>query len=326
MNQPLLDIKNLHIAFDTAQGTLNVVNDIHFSIQEGEIFGVVGESGCGKSVTGLSILQLLPTTGKVTQGQIHFRGDNLLTKSKREVRQIRGNRIAMIFQDPFTSLNPVFKIGRQLSNVLCQHNRINKKDAKKQILAMLDSVGLPDVERIYQSYPHELSGGQQQRVMIAMALISKPDLLIADEPTTALDVTIQAQILRLIRDLCDQHGISVLLITHDLGVVSEVCDRSAVFYGGTVVETGPTQQLLTDAQHPYTQGLLSALPSSAKRGQPLTVIEGTVPANPGLIIGCVFASRCPHVYERCTQEKPSIYTLPNGQESACFLLEEVAHG
>jgi len=325
--QPLLDVENLHIAFDTPRGTLKVVNDIHFTIQKGEIFGIVGESGCGKSVTSLSILQLLPKPGKVTQGQIRFHGEDLLTRSHRQMRQIRGDRIAMIFQDPFTSLNPVFRIGRQLSDVLRQHRNVNKKDAQKRILSMLDSVGLPDVERIYNSYPHELSGGQQQRVMIAMALISEPELLIADEPTTALDVTIQAQILRLIRDLCDDHGISVLLITHDLGVVSEVCDRSAVFYGGEVVETAPTQQLLAHPQHPYTQGLLSALPTTAKKGQPLTVIEGTVPANPGMITGCIFASRCVHVHERCTQEKPPLYTLNDGQQAACFLVEsEAQHG
>lgn len=322
----LLEIENLHIAFDTPRGELRVVNDINFSIAEGEIFGLVGESGCGKSVTCLSILQLIPKPGKIAQGEIRYRGDDLLKKSKSEMQKIRGDEIAMIFQDPFTSLNPVFRIGRQLSDVLRHHSQVDKKEAKKRILSMLDSVGLPDVERIYSSYPHELSGGQQQRVMIAMALISKPRLIIADEPTTALDVTIQAQILRLLRNLCDEHGISVLLITHDLGVVSEVCDRSAVLYAGKVVESGATQALLTNPQHPYTQGLLAALPSSAKKGQALSAITGTVPANPGAIQGCVFASRCPQVFEPCYEKQPIAYPVNQGHSAACFLIEAgVAH-
>lgn len=318
----LLAVEQLHIEFETPRGRLQVVNDINFAVNQGEIFGIVGESGCGKSVTGLSILQLLPTTGKVSHGAIRFQGEDLLQKSKREMRRIRGGQIAMIFQDPFTSLNPVFKIGQQLSTVLRHHTSANRREAKAQILTMLDKVGLPDVHRIYASYPHELSGGQQQRVMIAMALISEPSLLIADEPTTALDVTIQAQILRLIRELCDEQGISVLLITHDLGVVSEVCDRSAVFYGGAVVETGRTDDLLQNPQHPYTKGLMNALPVSAKKGQPLDAIEGTVPANPGLIKGCVFASRCSEVHERCLTEKPPSYRVSDQHISACFLVEK----
>lgn len=325
MNQALLDVEQLHIEFETPRGTLQVVNDISFAVNQGEIFGIVGESGCGKSVTGLSILQLLPTTGKVSKGAIRFQGEDLLKKSKREMRRIRGGKIAMIFQDPFTSLNPVFKIGQQLSAVLRHHTNARRQEAKAQILTMLDKVGLPDVHRIYASYPHELSGGQQQRVMIAMALISEPSLLIADEPTTALDVTIQAQILRLIRELCDEQGISVLLITHDLGVVSEVCDRSAVFYGGAVVEMGLTDNLLQNPQHPYTKGLMNALPISSKKGQPLDAIEGTVPANPGLIKGCVFASRCSEVHDRCIEEKPQSYRVGDQHTSACFLVEKALH-
>ncbi len=322
---PLLEVENLHIAFDTPRGELRVVNGVDFSIEPGEIFGIVGESGCGKSVTALAILQLIPTPGRIAHGAIRYRSENLLDKSGREMRQIRGGDIAMIFQDPFTSLNPVFRIGQQLSTVLRHHSDLNKHDARERILAMLDSVGLPDVARIFDSYPHELSGGQQQRVMIAMALISEPDLLIADEPTTALDVTIQAQILRLLRELCAETGVSVLLITHDLGVVSEICDRSAVFYGGTVVETAPTAQLLASPQHPYTQGLLAAIPDSTRKGQQLAAIEGTVPANPGAIPGCVFASRCPHVFERCHTEKPPNYR-DGDHLSACFLNEtEAAH-
>lgn len=318
----LLDVENLHIAFQTPRGMLKVVNDINFSIQKGEIFGLVGESGCGKSVTCLSILQLIPKSGQITQGEIRYRGADLLKKSKREMQKIRGDEIAMIFQDPFTSLNPVFRIGQQLSDVVRHHMKLSKKDAYKRILSMLDSVGLPDVERIYKSYPHELSGGQQQRVMIAMALVSEPSLLIADEPTTALDVTIQAQILRLLRDLCDELGISVLLITHDLGVVSEVCDRSAVLYAGKVIESASTDDLLANPQHPYTQGLLGALPLSGKKGQALQAISGTVPANPGAIQGCVFASRCPHVFENCHEHQPPHYQFNKTHQVACYLVEE----
>jgi len=318
----LLEVENLHIAFDTPRGTLQVVNDVSFSIAAGEIFGLVGESGCGKSVTCLSILRLIPKPGAITKGQIKFQGDDLLKKSNRAMRRIRGNDIAMIFQDPFTSLNPVFKVGQQLLNVLKQHTDLNKQAATARILDVLDSVGLPDIERVIKSYPHELSGGQQQRVMIAMALISEPRLIVADEPTTALDVTIQAQILHLLRELCDAHGISVLLITHDLGVVSEVCDRSAVLYAGKVVETAPTQVLLANPQHPYTQGLLAALPISSKRGTQLQAIEGTVPANPGSIKGCVFASRCPQVHERCYDAQPAHYAVNPEHQTACYLVEE----
>lgn len=320
--KPLLEVKNLHIAFNTSRGMLRVVNDINFSIEEGEIFGLVGESGCGKSVTCLSILQLIPKPGEISQGEIRYRGDDLLKKSKSQMQKIRGDEIAMIFQDPFTSLNPVFRIGRQLSDVLRHHSKLPKKEAEKRILSMLDSVGLPDVERVFRSYPHELSGGQQQRVMIAMALISEPRLIIADEPTTALDVTIQAQILRLLRKLCDERGISVLLITHDLGVVSEVCDRSAVLYAGKVIETAMTDELLANPKHPYTQGLLAALPVSSKKGQALQAISGTVPANPGAIEGCVFASRCPHVFEPCHETQPGAYIATRGHDVACFLMEE----
>ena len=318
----LLEVEHLHIEFDTPRGKLQVVNDITFGINKGEIFGIVGESGCGKSVTSLAILQLIPQPGKVTQGQIRFQGEDLLKKSKQEMKRIRGGAISMIFQDPFTSLNPVFRIGQQLSTVLRHHNQSSSAEARERILTMLEHVGLPDVKRIYSSYPHELSGGQQQRVMIAMALIAEPSLLIADEPTTALDVTIQAQILRLLRELCDKDGISVLLITHDLGVVSEVCDRSAVFYGGAVIETAATAELLEHPRHPYTQGLLAALPASAKKGQPLEAIEGTVPANPGAIPGCVFASRCQHVHDRCHREKPTLFAIGRQHHAACFLLDE----
>jgi oligopeptide/dipeptide ABC transporter ATP-binding protein len=312
----LLEIMNLHIVFDTPRGDLHVVNDISLSIGAGEIFGLVGESGCGKSITGLSILGLMPKTGRILNGQIHFRGENLLAKSQQSMRKIRGAEIAMIFQDPFTSMNPVFKIGRQLNDVMRQHQHINAKGARNHIKDVLQSVGLPDINRIYDSYPHELSGGQQQRVMIAMALISEPSLIIADEPTTALDVTIQAQILRLLRDLCDEHGISILLITHDLGVVAEVCDRVAVLYAGSIVETAPTGAVLENPQHPYTQGLLNAIPI---KGRHLQAIAGTVPANPGAIKGCVFASRCAHVHDRCQEEKPVMEAVGEAHQSACFL-------
>lgn len=317
----LLEIADLRVAFHTPREELQAVNGVSLSIRSGEIFGVVGESGCGKSITGLSVLRLVPRPGRITGGAIRFRGENLLDKSEREMRTIRGASIAMIFQDPSTSLNPVFPVGAQISDVLAQHQRATRREARAEILKTFDLVGLPDAERVYRAYPHELSGGMQQRVMMAMALVCRPAMLIADEPTTALDVTIQAQILRLLRDLRDRLGIAIMLITHDLGVVREICDRVAVMYAGRVVETSPTETLFEAPQHPYTRGLLAATPSSAQRGARLHAIPGIVPSNPGRITGCAFASRCAAVMPMCHDSAPPLYTLDAAHSSACFLAE-----
>ncbi len=319
----LLEIRDLKVEFKTSRGRLQAVCGVSLSIRPGEIFGIVGETGCGKSVTGLSAMRLVPTPGRITHGAIIFDGENLLKKRRGAMRGIRGNEITMIFQNPGTSLNPIFTVGKQLTRVLHQHQRISRRGAKEKVLETMASVGLPDPKRIYRSYPHELSGGMQQRVMIAMALVGEPKLIIADEPTTALDVTIQAQIIRLLRKLRDELGLTILIITHDMGVVSELCDRMAVLYAGRVVESGSTWEVFENPQHPYTQGLMAAIPNPEKHGQQLQAIPGTVPDNPGVVRGCAFASRCSAVFERCRVYEPSLYTVGSGHQSACYLAEKV---
>ncbi len=322
MSKPLLQIDNLHIEFRTSRGHLQALNGVSLGVQPGEIFGVVGETGCGKSITGLSVLQLLPKSAHITAGSITFDGQDMLSLSERAMRHIRGERIAMIFQDPSTSLNPVFTIGSQIERVVRTHLDLSKKAARKHTVEMLEAVGLPDVERIMASYPHQLSGGMKQRAMIALALSCRPSLLIADEPTTALDVTIQAQILALLRDLQQKFGIAVILISHNLGVVAQVCDRLAVLYAGRVAETGPTETIFEAPHHPYTQGLLKAVPRPATRGHQLTAIPGNVPPNPGAVVGCAFAPRCIFAFERCKQDRPTLIEVDSQHQSACFLETE----
>lgn len=319
MSQPLLHIDDLHIEFEIPNGRLKAINGISLSIMPGEIFGIVGETGCGKSITGLSILQLLPETARVTKGCITLDGINILTQSEEEMRKIRGTRVAMIFQDPTMSLNPVFTVAEQMDRVIRTQLGASKREAGLQSEEVLADVGLADVQRIRKSYPHQLSGGMKQRVMVAMALSCRPSLLIADEPTTALDVTIQAQILRLLKDLQHQYDIAIMFITHNLGVVAQICDRVAVLYAGRVVETADTDTLFTTPHHPYTKGLLEAVPRPGSRGGQLTAIPGNVPANPGEVVGCSFADRCPNVMERCLQERPPLVEVGPVHSSACFL-------
>ena len=321
MTDPLLSIQDLHLVFDTARGRLEALNGISFDVRSGEIFGVVGETGCGKTVTGLSVLRLLPQTATITQGRILFRGQDLLSLSEREMRKVRGGHIAMIFQNPGSSLNPVFTVGSQMVDIIRKHFSISKKEARARAEAMLEAVGLPDVQRIFTSYPHQLSGGMQQRVMIAIALSCEPDLLIADEPTTALDVTIQAQILALLKDLRDRLGIAIVLITHNLGVVAKTCDRLAVLYAGRVVETGPTRTIFKDPEHPYTRGLMRAIPRPEFRGKRLEAIPGSVPGNPGAIRGCAYAPRCSLAFDRCHIEAPPLVKLADDHQCACFLAD-----
>ncbi len=319
MNEPILQIDDLHIQFDTPRGTLYAVNGISFTVMPGEIFGIVGETGCGKSITGLSVMQLLPEIGSTPKGSITFDGLDILSQSEAQMRQIRGQQIAMIFQDPTTSLNPVFTVGQQMERVIRTQLGLSKKGARQRTEEMLTAVGLPDVARIRKSYPHQLSGGMKQRAMIAMALSCNPKLLIADEPTTALDVTIQAQILMLLKELQAEFNIAIVFITHNLGVVAQVCDRVAVLYAGRVAEMGPTEKIFTEPHHPYTKGLLAAVPRPGSRGAELTAIPGNVPANPGQVLGCPFASRCASVMDKCRQERPSLIQISDGHESACFL-------
>jgi len=317
----LLEIRDLYLEFKTSRGNLKALNGISFDVQKGEVLGLVGETGCGKTVTGLTILRLLSRSARVTRGEIVLEGMNLLKLSKDEIEKVRGSQIAMIFQDPSSSLNPVFTIGDQMRRVIRRHTELSKSAASKHAGEMLSAVGLPDVQRILNSYPHQLSGGQQQRVMIAMALSCHPRLLIADEPTTALDVTIQAQILKLIRQLQKEFDISAILITHNLGVVAQTCDRLVILYAGRVAEIGTTYQVFKSPKHPYSQGLLNAVPRPGNRGQKMAVIPGIVPPNPGALVGCPFSPRCPYVFERCGNEIPSLYRVSEGHLSACFLVE-----
>jgi peptide/nickel transport system ATP-binding protein len=316
----LLEVRNLHLEFRTSRGLQQALMGVSFDVQKGEIFGLVGETGCGKTVTGLSILRLLPRSANISEGQVLFDGDDLLHLSKKEMEEVRGGKIAMIFQDPPSSLNPVFTIGSQIERVVRQHLPMNANEARQHAAAMLDAVGLPDVKRILASYPHQLSGGMQQRVMIAMALSCRPRLLIADEPTTALDVTIQAQILRLLRDLQQKMDFSVILITHNLGVVAQTCDRLAVLYAGRVTENGTTRDIFNNPQHPYTRGLMNSIPRPGSRGKKMAAIPGTVPSNPGDVVGCAFAPRCEFAFERCTLEIPALLDVEESHKSACFLV------
>ena len=316
----LLTVSNLQLEFKTARGILKALNDITFDVQSSEVFGLVGETGCGKTVTGLSILRLLPKSARITNGSILFNDKDLLKTSLNEMETLRGNDIAMIFQDPSSSLNPVFTIGSQMERVIRQHTQMNARNAKSRATEMLTKVGLPDVQRMLAAYPHQLSGGQQQRVMIAMALSCNPKLLIADEPTTALDVTIQAQILHLLRDLQEQFEFSVILITHNLGVVAQTCDRLAVLYAGRVAEIGSTEDIFNNPQHPYTRGLMNAIPRPGSRGKKMAAIPGTVPSNPGAVIGCPFALRCEYVFDRCKIETPTPFDISAGHQAACFLV------
>lgn len=317
----LLEIKDLYLEFKTSRGDLKALNGISFDVQKGEVLGLVGETGCGKTVTGLTILRLLARSARITHGEIILDGTDLLKLSKGEMEKARGSQIAMIFQDPSSSLNPVFTVGEQMVRVIRRHTKFSKNKAKKHAALMLQEVGLPDVQRILESYPHQLSGGQQQRVMIAMALSCHPRLLIADEPTTALDVTIQAQILKLLKELQKEFDISAILITHNLGVVAQTCHRLVILYAGRVAEIGTTRQVFKNPQHPYSQGLINAVPRPGGRGQKMAVIPGIVPSNPGALPGCAFAPRCKFAFNRCTQEVPILYPVDEGHYSACFLVD-----
>ncbi|HLR81062.1 MAG TPA: ABC transporter ATP-binding protein [Bacillota bacterium] len=321
MSEALLELKELCTHFFTDGGEIPAVDRVSFTVHKGEAVGVVGESGCGKSVTSLSIMQLVPSPpGKIVHGNIYFKGKDLVSYSDKQMRRIRGNDIAMIFQEPMTSLNPLFTIGNQMVEAIRMHERKKKRQqARHEAIEMLELVGLPRAADLFNAYPHQLSGGMRQRVMIAMAMSSQPDLLIADEPTTALDVTIQAQVLQLMKKLHTEENTSLLLITHDLGVVSELCDRVVVMYAGQVVEQGTTREILKDPQHPYTRGLIRSLPKLTGNKQKLYSIPGTVPKITTGMVGCRFAPRCELAFDRCTQADPPLFTIEGGRLSRCFL-------
>ena len=320
--QPLLQVEDLRTWFHTDEGTAKAVDGVSFGLAEQETLGIVGESGCGKSVTALSILRLIPDPpGRVEGGSVRFQGRDLLALSEKEMRRIRGNEIAMIFQEPMTSLNPVYTIGEQISEVLRLHRGLSRGEAEERAVEMLRRVRIPDPEQRVEEYPHQLSGGQRQRVMIAMALACDPALLIADEPTTALDVTVQAQILDLLKELQREFGMAIMLITHDLGVIAETAHRVVVMYAGVVVESGAVEQIFDGPNHPYTEGLKAAIPKLGEKVERLATIPGTVPSPYEEIVGCPFQNRCPYVMERCRREFPALYTLGPGHVARCFLYD-----
>ncbi|MCA1620818.1 MAG: ABC transporter ATP-binding protein [Acidobacteria bacterium] len=324
----LLEVKNLMTQFPTRAGVVRAVDGVSFHVGEGELLGLVGESGCGKSITALSVMRLIGAPGRIVGGEIWFGGENLLAASDARMRAIRGDDIAMIFQDPMTSLNPVYTVGEQIAEALRLHRNMNRKQAREAAVAAMQEVAIPDPARRADDYPHQLSGGMRQRVMIAMALACDPRLLIADEPTTALDVTIQAQILELIDELRRTRNLAVLLITHDLGVVAEVADRVAVMYTGRIVEESPVEELFARPKHPYTEGLLRSVPkltvAEVKKAVRLSTIEGTVPKPTNLPEGCHFAPRCPHRMPRCTEGDLPLYQLDGGVSVRCVLYDLTA--
>ncbi len=322
----LLEVKNLQTHFPTRAGLVKAVNDVSFYINEGELVGLVGESGCGKSITALSIMRLISPPGKIVGGSITFKGEDLLTAGDERMREIRGNDISMIFQDPMTSLNPVYTVGEQIAEALRLHRKLDKKEAWNAAIEAMKEVSIPDPARRVNDYPHQLSGGMRQRVMIAMALACDPELLIADEPTTALDVTIQAQIFELLDELRQTRKLAVLLITHDLGVVAEVADRVCVMYTGKIVEESPVDEFFEKPKHPYTQGLLRSVPKLRGIGEAketrLSTIEGTVPSPTNLPEGCHFAPRCEFRMDICTRGEIPLYQIKNGVKVRCVLYDE----
>ncbi len=326
MAEPLLIVRDLRTYFYTDGGVARSVDGVSFEIGAGETLGLVGESGCGKSVTALSLLRLIRPPGRIESGSaIQFDGKNLVSLDEKSMRSIRGARIAMVFQEPMTALNPVFTVGDQIAEVVRVHHGGSKAEARKRAIEMLETVGIPSPNERVDDYPHQLSGGMRQRVVIAMALVMNPALVVADEPTTALDVTIQAQILELLRSLQQKFGTSILLITHDLGVVAETASRVIVMYGGEIVEEAPVRELFATAHHPYTEGLLNAMPHVGQDRERLATIPGTVPPPTAWPTGCRFHDRCQYAWDRCAAEHPPLYQIGEKHVSRCHLAVEPEH-
>ena len=317
----MLKINNLSTHFFTNRGVIKAVDGLNFELREGEVLGLVGESGCGKSVTLLSILGLVPYPGKIVGGNIYFQGEDLTKKSSKEMRHFRGSKISMIFQDPMTTLNPVFRVGEQIRESLIIHNRkkLSKVKEKEKVLELIESVGLPSPEQIYQQFPYQLSGGMQQRIIIAIALSCNPKLLLADEPTTALDVTVQAQILDLLRRINRNFGTGIILVTHDLGVVAEFCQKVLVMYAGKIVETGLAEQIIFDPKHPYTKGLLKSIPKVGDKKNKIQPIPGDVVDLAALPTGCPFRPRCCKVMFECEKGEIPLKTIESGRQVRCLL-------
>ncbi|MDO4321096.1 MAG: ABC transporter ATP-binding protein [Lachnospiraceae bacterium] len=323
MAEKVLQVKNLKTYYYTEEGVVPAVDGLDFDVEKGETFAIVGESGCGKSVTSLSVLRLVPTPpGKIVGGEILYNGEDLLKKTEKEMRGIRGNEISMVFQEPMTSLNPVFTVGRQIGESFKFHQNMGKNEARQRSIEMLRLVGIPSAEKVVDDYPHQLSGGMRQRVMIAMALACNPRLLIADEPTTALDVTIQAQILHLLKELKEKTGTSIILITHDLGIVAQIAQRVMVMYSGQAVESCDVRTIYKNPLHPYTEGLLASVPKlTDEEIEELPSIPGMVPSPSDLPKGCRFAPRCCKAGKRCLEQRPELKEVEPGHKVRCFLYE-----
>lgn len=325
MEEKILEVKNLETSFFTYVGEVKAVRDVSFHVNKGEILGIVGESGSGKSVTSMSVIRLLADSGVIKNGEIIFKGNDLAKLSEKEMRKIRGNEITMIFQDPMTSLNPLYSIGNQIEEIILEHKKVSKKEARERTIKMLELVGIPSPEERVDYYPSEFSGGMRQRVMIAMALACEPDLLIADEPTTALDVTIQAQVLRLIKQLNEKTDTSTILITHDLGVVASTCDRVLVMYGGQIMEQGTDEDIFYSPRHPYTMGLLKSIPKAGLGfKEKLEPISGSTPDMLKPPSGCPFYPRCDYAMNICKLEEPEYIEVKENHLAKCWLLHENA--
>jgi peptide/nickel transport system ATP-binding protein len=318
MTEPLLQVRNLRVEFPTRHGTLVAVDDICFDIAKGEVLGVVGESGAGKSMTGSAIIGLIDPPGRIGGGEVLLEGRRIDNLPPSEMRKVRGRKIGMVFQDPLTSLNPLYTIGDQLIETIQTHMALSDSAARKRAIELLGEVGIPAPESRLNSYPHQYSGGMRQRVVIALALAADPALVIADEPTTALDVSVQAQIIALLKRTCAEHGAAVMLITHDMGVIAETADRVAVMYAGRIVEIGPVREVIKSARHPYTEGLMASIPSLSHDQDRLFQIDGSMPRLNAIPSGCAFHPRCPHVFARCREERPEL--VPSGaSRAACWL-------
>jgi len=322
MQEPLLTVRDLVVEFPTRRGTLRALDQVSFDIAPGEVLGMVGESGAGKSLTGAAIIGLLEPPGRIAGGEIRLRGERIDNLAPEAMRRIRGRRIGMVFQDPLTSLNPLYTVAQQLIQTIRTHMDVSESEARARAVALLDRVGIPAAARRIDDYPHHFSGGMRQRVVIALALAAEPELVIADEPTTALDVSVQAQIIDVLKEICAERGASVMLITHDMGVIAETADRVAVLYAGRVAEIGPVRDVIQHARHPYTAGLMGAIPTLEQTSDRLVQIPGAMPRLNAIPAGCAFNPRCAHVFDRCYRERPLLRHAAPQHEVACWLTKE----
>lgn len=327
MTEPLLSVRDLVVEFPTRRGTLRALDGVSFDIMPGEVLGMVGESGAGKSITGAAIIGLIEPPGRIAGGEVWLKGQRIDTLPPEAMRRIRGKRIGMVFQDPLTSLNPLFTVARQIIETIRTHSDASDSEARKQAIALLDRVGIPAAARRIDDYPHHFSGGMRQRVVIALALCAEPELVIADEPTTALDVSVQAQIIEVLKDICAERGAAVMLITHDMGVIAETADRVAVLYAGRLAEIGPVRDVIQRAEHPYTRGLMGSIPTLTQTNDRLIQIPGSMPRLTAIPAGCAFNPRCEQVMERCRVERPPVTDRSGGRRVACWLPQtEARHG